>query len=124
VAISSPGGSRGDYTATGDSQKYFPRKHQGFEGSHTPISWSIALAKKCFAPGNDLCSIVMAALGAQLVASVSDGNRSQKDNRTPGGMRLKEMVARGGIEPPTRGFSVAGTVALAARKYKTRQSLP
>ena len=29
------------------------------------------------------------------------------------------MVARGGIEPPTRGFSVAGTAALAARKPKT-----
>jgi hypothetical protein len=35
---------------------------------------------------------------------------------------FKEMVAKGGIEP-TRGFSVAGTAALAARKSKTRQSL-
>src|SRR5688572_1115662 len=33
------------------------------------------------------------------------------------------MVARGGIEPPTRGFSVAGTVALAARQSKSRQGL-
>ena len=33
------------------------------------------------------------------------------------------MVARGGIEPPTRGFLVAGTVALAACKSKTGHSL-
>jgi len=36
---------------------------------------------------------------------------------------VKGMVARGGIEPPTRGFSVAGTVARAARKSKARHSL-
>jgi hypothetical protein len=34
-----------------------------------------------------------------------------------------ELVARGGIEPPTRGFSVAGTVDPGAGKSKTRQSL-
>ena len=29
------------------------------------------------------------------------------------------MVARGGIEPPTRGFAVAGSATIAARKPKT-----
>ena len=33
---------------------------------------------------------------------------------------VERMVARGGIEPPTRGFSVAGTVAADARNLKTR----
>ena len=33
------------------------------------------------------------------------------------------VVARGGIGPPTRGFSVAGTVVLAARKLNTGQTL-
>src|SRR5688500_7814605 len=32
------------------------------------------------------------------------------------------MVAGGGIEPPTRGFSVAGPGALAARNSKIRES--
>jgi hypothetical protein len=32
-----------------------------------------------------------------------------------------EMVARGGIEPPTRGFSVARSAGAAARKSKIRQ---
>ena len=51
--------------------------------------------------------------------SVAPGSEPEVGDREV----VEKLVARGGIEPPTRGFSVAGTVALTAPKPKTRDSL-
>ena len=39
------------------------------------------------------------------------------------GTYISEFVARGGIEPPTRGFSASGSLAAIARKPKTSHCL-
>ena len=49
---------------------------------------------------------------------------NEQNGRDKPRMATGGMVARAGIEPATRGFSVRRTAALPARKPKTPQSLP